>query len=157
MPQLAIAFAPQRFVERAGEPHHLLDVRAVAAAAQRIVRFVVEGNVEHRAEIEIEAEEPQQASGDLAVAPNECDVVLLAQLLRVRRLVADQPQPRNAAAFLVDRDDRLDVAEIAQIVDQLPQLRRARDVAAEKDEAAGLDAPEQRGRLCSRARCRERR
>ena len=34
---------------------------------------------------------------------------------------------------------------VAQIVDQLPQLRRAFDVAPEKNESAGLDLAEKRG------------
>ena len=38
---------------------HLRDV-AVASAPERIVGLVVERNVEHRAEIEVEAEEAQQ-------------------------------------------------------------------------------------------------
>ncbi len=76
---------------------------------------------------------------------HERDVVLLAELLRVGRFVPDQAQTRNAAAFLIDRDDRFDVAQVAQIVDQLPQLRRARDVAAKQNVAARLHAAEERG------------
>ena len=91
--------------------------------------------------IEIESENAQQPSGDVAVAPDQIDIILVAQLLRVRRLAADQAQPRNAAAFLIDGDDRFDFAEIAQIVDQLSQLRRAFDVAPEKNESARLNAP----------------
>ena len=68
-------------------------------------------------EIEIESEEPQQTAGDVAMLPNEFDVAFLAQLLRIRRFVPDQAQPRNPSAFLIDRDDRLDLAEVAQIVD----------------------------------------
>ena len=54
-----------------------------------------------------------------------------------------KPQSRNAAAFLIDRDDRLDFAQVAQVVDQFPQLRGALDVAPEKNEAARLHAPKQ--------------
>src|SRR5207247_3343895 len=65
----------------------------------------------------------------------------VAQLLRVRRLAADQWQARHASAFLINGDNRLDRAEIAKVVDQLSQLRRAFDVAPEQNEAARLHAP----------------
>ena len=85
---------------------------------------------------------PKSRSSRPVISPcrlNEGNVVPVAQLLRVRRLVADQPQARNAAALLVDRDDRLDFAEIAQVIDQLPELRRALNVAPEENEPARLD------------------
>jgi hypothetical protein len=97
--------------------------------------------------IEVEPEEPEQATGDLAMSPNERNVVALPQLLRVRRFVPDEAEARHAAAFLVDRDDRLDVAEVAEVVDQLPELCGTRDIAPEEDVAAGLHATEQRSRL----------
>ena len=115
----------------------LRDVVPVAAPAQRIVRLIIERNIEHRAEIEIEAENAQQPAGDRAVAPDQLEIVLVAELLRVRRLVADQLQPRNAPAFLVDGDDRLDLAQIAQIIDQLPKLRGRPDIAAEEMKPPG--------------------
>ena len=129
----------QRVVERARQSDDLFDGLAVAATPQRIIGFIVEGNVEHRTEIEIEPEDAQQLAGNFPVAPNECNIVPVAQLLRIRRLVPDQPQARDAASFLVDRDDRLDFAEIAQIIDQLPELPRALNVAAKKNESARLD------------------
>ena len=89
--------------------------------------------------------------------PNELDVALLAQLLRVRRFVADQAQPRNASTFLVDRDDRLDRAQIAEIVDQLPQLSRAFDVSPENNKPARLDPSKKRRRPADRVRSRARR
>jgi hypothetical protein len=76
------------------------------------------------------------------VPPNECNIVPVAQLLRIRRLVPDQAQPRDAASFLIDRDDWLDFAEIAQIIDQLAELARALNVAAKKNESTRLDTTE---------------
>jgi hypothetical protein len=64
-------------------------------------------------------------------------------LLGVRRFVADQAEPGNAAPFLINRYDGIDVAQIAQVVDQLPELRSALDVAPEKDEPARLNPPKQ--------------
>lgn len=64
--------------------------------------------------------------------------------MRIRRLVPDQPEPRHSSTFLVDGDDRLDLAQIAEVIDQLPQLHRALNVAAEKNEAAGLNPAKQR-------------
>ena len=147
-------FLAQGIVECARQSHHLLDRFAVAATAQGVVRFIVEGNVEHRTEIEIETEEPEQASGDLAVAPNECEVVLVAQLLRVWRFVANQTQARDAATFLINRHNRLDFAQVTQVVDQFFELDRTGDVAAEEDIAAGLDAPEKRSRSSIQFRSR---
>ena len=72
---------------------------------------------------------------------------MIAKLLRIRRLGPDQSQPRHPAAFLVDRDDRLDLAKVAQIIDQLPQLRRTLDIAAEKNESARLNPAKKRCRL----------
>lgn len=79
--------------------------------------------------------------------PNEFDIALLPQLLRVRRFVADHPQTRNAAAFLIDGDDRFDLADGAEIVDQLAQLRRTLDVSREKNKTARLHPLKQVGRL----------
>jgi hypothetical protein len=53
------------------QPHNLLDALSVAAAAKGVVRVVVEGNVEDRAEVEVESEKPEKPAGDVAVAPNE--------------------------------------------------------------------------------------
>src|SRR5712691_5531794 len=132
-------------VERAGIAYHLLDIFSVAPAVERILGVVLEGNVEHRAKIEIEPEKAQQTSGDVAVAPDEIDIVLLAQLLRVRRFVSDAPQSRHAPAFLIDRNNRLDVAQVAQIVDELSELRPALEIASEENECSRLHASEQPG------------
>src|SRR5260221_13330168 len=102
----------QRFFTSGSTAHHLLVRFPIATAAQRIVGIVVEGNVEYGTQIQIESEEAQQTSGDIAVAPDQFDIVFVAQLLRVRRLVADQTQSRNAAALLIDGDDGLDFAQI---------------------------------------------
>ena len=134
-----------RFVERARIAHDLIDIFSVATAAQRIVGIVIEGNVEYGTQIQIESEEAQQTPGDIAVAPDQFDIVFVAQLLRVRRLVADQTQSRNASALLVDGDGRLDFAQVAQIVDELPKLRGAFDIATEKNEAARLHLAEKPG------------
>ena len=85
---------------------------------------------------------PQQPARDGAVALDEPEVVLVAELDGVGRFVADLPQPRDAPAFLIDGDDRLDGAQVAQVVDELPQLRGRLDVSPEEDEPARLDAPE---------------
>ncbi len=50
------ALPAQRVVEGAGQAHDLRDIVSVTAAAERIVGFVIERNVEHGTEIEIEPE-----------------------------------------------------------------------------------------------------
>src|SRR4029077_5142749 len=94
-------------VERASIAHHLLDGFSITPAAQRIVGIVIEGNIENWTKIEVETKNAQQTSGDIAMAADQIHVVLVAQLLRIRRLAADQAQSRDSAAFLVDRDDWL--------------------------------------------------
>jgi hypothetical protein len=132
-------------VERTREANDLVDRLSIAAAAQGIVRVVVERNVEHGTKVEVESEQPKQPARNVAVPPDERNIAAIAQLLGIRRFVPDQTQPGNASAFLVYRDDRLDLAQVPQIVDQLPELKRALDVATEKDVAAWLNAPKQRG------------
>ena len=130
-------------IKRCGVAHHLLDSFPVAPAVQRILGVIVEGNVEHWAKIEIEPEKPEQASGDVTMSPDQIEIVLIAQLLRVWWFVSDAPQSRNAPAFLIDRNDRLDVAQIAQIVDELSELRRTPEIASEENVRPGLHAPKQ--------------
>jgi hypothetical protein len=79
---------------------------------------------------------------------NERGIAAVAQLIRIRRLVADEFKAGDATALLIDGDDRLDVTEFAKVIDELPQLRGSLDVAAKKNESARLDAPECGGRLC---------
>ena len=117
---------------------------AVTTAAQRIVGLVVEGNVEHRAEVEVEAEQAQQLSGQAAVFGDQARVAALAELLGVGWFVADEAQARHPAAFLVDGDDRFGGAEFAQVVGELAQLPGGDDVAPEQDEAAGLQPAQAR-------------
>jgi chromosome segregation and condensation protein ScpB len=59
--------------------------------------------------------------------------------LRIRRLLANQTQPRNASAFLINRDEGLDVRDVAEVSDEFAELSRTLDVPAEKDEATGLE------------------
>src|SRR4249919_3571817 len=88
------------FIKRTCIAHNLLNVFSVTPAVQRVFGVIIEGNVEHRTKIEIESEKAQQTTGDVAVAPNQIDIILVPQLLRVRRFVSDAPQSRNASAFL---------------------------------------------------------
>jgi len=134
-------------IERAAIAHNLFDIFSVAPAAQRIFGVIIERNVEHRTKIEIESKKSEQTSGDIAVAPDQIDIVFIAHLLRIRRFVSDAPQSRDASAFLIDCDDRLDVAQVAQIVDEPSELRRALKIAAEENVCPGLHAPKQMGRF----------
>ena len=73
------------------------------------------------------------------MAPDQIDIVLIAQLLRVRRVVSDAPQSRDAPAFLIDREARFRRAHIAQVVAEFAKLRGCLDISPEEDECAGLD------------------
>jgi hypothetical protein len=74
---------------------------------------------------------------------DKIDIVLVPQLLRIRRLIPDQTQSRDAATFLVDCDNRFDFAQAAQIIDQFAQLSRTLDVTREQNKAAGLHSAKQ--------------
>ena len=79
------------------------------------------------------------------MATNEVEIAAVTELLGIRWLVADQLQAGNAATFLIDRDDRFRLAEIAKIVDELAELRGGLNVAPEENEAARLDLAEEAG------------
>jgi hypothetical protein len=81
------------------------------------------------------------------VTPDEVEVIPVAQLLCAWWFVTNQAQPRDASAFLVDRNDRFDLTKVAQIVDELSELGSALDVASEKNERARLHTPKQAGGL----------
>src|SRR5439155_16560304 len=130
-------------IKRTGIAHNLLDIFSVAPAVQRVFSVIIEENVEHRTKIEIESKKAQQTSGDVAVAPDQIDIVLIAQLLRVWRFVSDAPQSRDAPAFLIDRNNGLDLAQVAQIVDELLELRRTLEIASKKNECPRLHATKQ--------------
>src|SRR5262249_52977372 len=93
--------------------------------------------------IEVEPEKPQQTSGDVAVAPDQIEIILLAKLLRIRRFVSDPPQTRDAPSFLINRNDRLDLAQVAQVVDEISKLRGAFEIASKENKCSWLDAPKQ--------------
>ena len=61
------ALCAHRLVKSAGVTHDLLNVFSVTAPPQRIIGIVIEGNIEDRTQIEVEAEEAQQSSSDVAV------------------------------------------------------------------------------------------
>src|SRR2546427_12709698 len=92
---------PHGLVEHAGIAHNLLDIFSVTPAVERILCVILEGNVEHGTKIEIETKKTKQTSRDVAVAPNQIDIVLISQLLRIRVPISDAPQPRDASAFLI--------------------------------------------------------
>jgi len=104
------AGGPETVIERRGFFNHLGDIAAIAAPAQRIVGFVVKGNVEHRTEIEIEPEDSKDATGNVSVAAYEGKISAVAELLGIGRLIADEFEARDPPAFLVDGDDRFDIA-----------------------------------------------
>src|SRR5882724_10220442 len=132
-------------IKRTGVAHNLFDIFSVTPAVQRILSVIIERNVEHRTKIEIEPEKAQQTSGNVAVAPDQIDIVLLAQLLRVRWFVSDPPQSRHAPTFLIDCNDGLDLAQVAQIVDELSELRPILEIASEENVCPGLHASKQPG------------
>src|SRR5690606_28121525 len=104
-----------------------------------------EGEVEDGTEVEIEAEEFQDPAGEASVPFDQRVFVLLAELLRAGRFAADEAEPGDAPALLVDGDEGFDLAEIAEIVDELPQLPGGLDVASEEDEPARLQLLEAAG------------
>src|SRR5215468_10401870 len=109
-PAAGDALPPHCLIEGPCIAQDLLDIFSVASSAQGVLSVIVKRNVEHGTKIQIEPEKAQQTSGDVAVAPDEIDIILLAKLLRIRRFVPDPPQSRDAPSFLINRNDRLHLA-----------------------------------------------
>lgn len=132
-------------IEGAGFLNHLGHIAAIASAPERVVSFIIEGNIEHGTEVEVESEQAEDASGDVSVATYESEVPAVAELLGVGGLVADELESGNSPAFLIDGDDRFHLTEIAEVVDELAELRGGLNIASEENEAAGLDLAEEAG------------
>jgi hypothetical protein len=125
--------------ERLGVARDLPGASSPGAPAQRVLGLVVEGNIEDGAQVEIETEQPQQLPRRPAVTLDEFGIAHVAQLNRVRRLLAEFLEPGDPASLLVDRDDRLDRTQVPEAVDQVAQLPRFLYIAGEQDKAAGID------------------
>jgi hypothetical protein len=132
----------KRIIECACVFDHLRGTISVAAAAKGIIGLIIKRDIEHGTEIQIEAQHAQEPTSDVTMPPDKREIAAITKLVRVRRFVADELQPGNAATFLVDRDDWLDRAKFAKVVDELPKLRWSLNVATEQDKGAGLNAPE---------------
>ena len=89
----------------------LVGSRSVTASTKGVVGFLVEGDIKDGAEVEVETENPKELSGQFAMAGDEFGIALVAELAGIRRLVAEEFQSGDAASFLVDRNDRFNVAE----------------------------------------------
>ena len=137
----------ERVVECTGEPNDLVYCRSVAPAAKRIICLIIEGDIQHGTQIEIEPEQPEQLAGQRPMESDEWFLVFLPELLSAGRLIANQPESRNPASFLINRNDRLSPGKIAQVINKLSQLRWRLDVAAEKNVATGLHLPKNPGRF----------
>ena len=78
---------------------------------------------------------------------DQIQIAPVAKVVRIRRLVADELQPRDTPALLINRDDRLAHTHVAQGVAEFSELRGRLDVSPEEDERAGLNAAECGGGL----------
>jgi hypothetical protein len=74
-------------------------------------------------------------------------VTLYSELLRVGGFVPDQPETRDSSSFLIDRNDRLDAREIAQVVYEFSKLEWGLNVSPEENVTARLDPFEKLGGL----------
>jgi hypothetical protein len=74
-----------------------------------------------------------------AVALDQAQIAFLAKLLGIRGLGANEAEARHAAALLVDGDERLDVREVAKVVDELAQLFGGVDITAEENKSPRLE------------------
>src|SRR5687767_6785404 len=100
----------EAIIERPRIPDDLLHVIAETAAAQRIVCFVVEGDIEYRTQVEVESEDAEESPGDFAMTADQPQIPAVSELIGVGRLVADQLQTGNAPALLIYSDDWLHFA-----------------------------------------------
>ena len=79
------------------------------------------------------------------MAGNEFKASLLAELAGIRGFVAEKLEAGDPAPFLIDGDDRFDLASFTQAVGEGAELGGGLDVPAEKDESPGLDASDEIG------------
>jgi hypothetical protein len=100
----------------------LLGVFAPASAFEGVVCGVVVGDVEDRAEVEVEAEEAEDLAGEFAVLFDEVGVAFVAKGLGIGRFLADESEAGDATAFLVDGDEGFDVGQVAEVVDEFAEL-----------------------------------
>src|SRR5689334_12401276 len=100
------AVLAESVIEGARIAHHLLHIVTVTTAAEGIVGVVIKGDVEHRTEVHIEAEHPEQTRRDLSMPADQLEIAFVPELVRIRRLIPEELEARDAAAFLVDGDDR---------------------------------------------------
>jgi hypothetical protein len=84
------SFCAEGVVEQACVSNDFGGSVSVTTSAKRVISFVVERNIEDRAEVEVEAKNAQQFAGDGAVALDEFGGVSVAKLVCVRRLVTDE-------------------------------------------------------------------
>ncbi len=134
-------------IERAGEFNHLFHRSPITSAAKRIVRILLERNVQDRAEVEVKSEQTQQFSSDPTMFPNEGRITFFSELPGVWRLVSDEFEARDPATLLVDGDDRLDPRQISQVLDKLSKLRRGVNVTPKENITSGLHLAENAGSL----------
>ena len=73
---------------------------------------------------------------------DEIAVALFTELLGIGWLAANEAEAGNATALLIDRDEGLDLAEVAQIVDELSQLIRRLDISTEENKSSRLEFAE---------------
>ncbi len=81
----------------------------------------------------------EQLAGEFAVLFDELRVTFIPKGLGIGGLLADETESGDAAAFLIDGDERLNVGEVAQVVDEFAELLWGDDVSAKEDEATGLE------------------
>jgi hypothetical protein len=123
------------------DTRHLNDLicgSAVAATAQGIIRLIVKGNVEYWAEVEIESEESQQFSGEFTMSGDEREIPPVTKLAGIRRLIAEKLQSGNAPPFLINRDDRLNLADCTELIGKVAKLGGGLDISSKKNESSGL-------------------
>jgi len=112
----------QGLVENACHRNDLISAGPVASPPKGVVGLVVEGDVEDRTEVEIEPEDTQKLSSELSMAGNKLKITFVTELAGVGWFVAEELEAGDSASFLVDGDDRLDVAELTETVGESPQL-----------------------------------
>ena len=77
------------------------------------------------------------------MAGDEFGIALVAELAGIRRLVAEEFQSGDATSFLVDRNDRFNVAEFPEAVGECTELGGGLDVSSKEDESSRLDPPDE--------------
>lgn len=118
---------------------------SITSSFERIVSLIIKADVQNGTQIQIKPEQTQDAGGGFTMTCYEGRIALIAQLLSIGWLAAKQSQAGDPSSLLIDGDNRLDVGEVSQVVNQPAELDGRFNVSSEENEPSRLEFSEECG------------